>query len=46
MNWIGDFNPGMMKMVEQIGGRVYKKHVTYRYLFDRTQPFHRAKVIS
>lgn len=46
MNWIGDFNPGMMKMVEQIGGRIYKKHVTYRYLFDQTLPFHRAKVIS
>ena len=46
MNWIGDFNPGMMKMVEQIGGKIYKMHITYRYLFDSTKPFHRAKVIS
>ncbi len=46
MNWIGDFNPSMMKMVEQIGGRIYKTHTTYRYLFDRSKPFHRAKVVS
>lgn len=46
MNWIGDFNPGMMKMVEQIGGKIYKKHITYRYLFDPSETFHRAKIIS
>ncbi len=42
MNWIGDFNPGMMKLVKQIGGKVCKTHVTYRYLFDPEQPFERA----
>jgi GNAT superfamily N-acetyltransferase len=43
MNWIGDFNPAMMKMVEQhVQGQIYKTYVTYRYLFDRTKEFKRA----
>lgn len=46
LNWIGDFNPTMMKMCEQIGGNIYKTHVTYRYLFDRNKEFVRAKRVS
>ena len=46
MNWIGDFNPGMMKMVTQIGGKIRKTHITYRYLFDRNAGFKRAKRVS
>lgn len=46
LNWIGDFNPVMMKMSEFIGGFIYKTHVTYRYLFDRTKEFHRAPVVN
>lgn len=42
MNWIGDFNQPMMKVAESIGGEIYKTHITYRYLFDRTKPFKRA----
>jgi len=42
MNWIGDFNPTMMKVCEQIGGKIYKTHATYRYLFDRNAPFERS----
>ncbi|WP_299821988.1 hypothetical protein [uncultured Pontibacter sp.] len=45
MNWIGDFNPKMMHLVEQIGGRIYKTHGTFRYLFDRTKEFKRATII-
>ncbi|GAB3814362.1 hypothetical protein [Pontibacter rugosus] len=45
MNWIGDFNPKMMKVVEQIGGRIYKTHATYRYLFDRTKEFKQMPII-
>lgn len=37
MNWIGDFNPTMIKLVSQIGGKVRKTHVTYRYMFDPTK---------
>lgn len=46
MNWIGDFNPSMMKVAEQIGAKILKIHITYRYLFDRTKEFHRAKVVN
>ncbi len=41
MNWIGDFNPRMMSVAEQIEAEVYKTHTTYRYLFDRTIEFRR-----
>ncbi len=46
MNWIGDFNPIMMKLVEIIGGKIHKTHVTYRYLFDRSLPFERAPIVN
>ncbi|MBC5773391.1 hypothetical protein H8S95_04880 [Pontibacter sp. KCTC 32443] len=46
MNWIGDFNPKMMHLVEQIGGRIYKTHATFRYLFDRTKQFKRMPIIK
>ncbi|WP_242928135.1 hypothetical protein [Pontibacter vulgaris] len=46
MNWIGDFNPKMMHLVEQIGGRIYKTHATFRYLFDRTKEFKRMPLIK
>lgn len=45
MNWIGDFNPRMIKLVKQIGGKVRKTHITYRYLFDRKKTFERAKIV-
>ncbi|MBE7177426.1 MAG: hypothetical protein INR69_13535 [Mucilaginibacter polytrichastri] len=43
MNWIGDFNPRMMHVAEQINAVIYKTHHTYRYLFDRTKPFKRMQ---
>src|SRR6056297_3180774 len=46
LNWIGDFNPTMMKVAEQIGASILKTHVTYRYLFDRNKPFKREKKVS
>src|SRR6476661_823683 len=46
MNWIGDFNPKMMTVARNVGGRIWRTHATYRYLFDRSQPFKRAEVIQ
>lgn len=46
MNWIGDFNPKMINVVEQVGGVVNKKHATYRKLFDETKPFKRAPILN
>ena len=41
--WVGDFNPIMMRMVENyVLATKHKTHVTYRYLFDRTKEFKRA----
>jgi hypothetical protein len=45
MNWIGDFNPRMINVVEQVGARVSKRHATYRKLFDETKPFKRAPIL-
>jgi len=44
MNWIGDFNPKMLRVVEQVGGDVVKTHHTYRKLFDDSKPFKRAPI--
>lgn len=41
LNWIGDFNPKMIVVVEQVGGYVSKKHITYRKLFDESKPYRR-----
>jgi GNAT superfamily N-acetyltransferase len=46
MNWIGDFNPKMMRVAETIGGEIWRTHGTFRYLFDRNKPFERAPVIE
>lgn len=45
-NWIGDFNPSMMHLLEQIGATIIKTHITYRYLFDREAPFVRASKVN
>jgi hypothetical protein len=45
MNWIGDFNPRMVNVAEQVGGEVCKRHATYRKLFDETKPFQRSKIL-
>ncbi len=41
LTWIGDFNPKMMRVAENLGAKVVKTHVTYRKLFDPKKPFHR-----
>lgn len=45
MNWIADFNPKMINVVEQVGAQVSKRHATYRKLFDETKPFKRHPII-
>jgi hypothetical protein len=46
MNWIGDFNPKMMRVCEQLLAEIYKTHHTYRYLFDREKPFERHRIFD
>lgn len=45
-NWIGDFNPKMICVCEDVGGVPRKIHHTYRYLFDRTKEFKRMTIIK
>lgn len=46
LNWIGDFNPTMMRIAEMVGCKIRKTHYTYRLLFDASKPFERAKKVS
>ena len=46
MNWIGDFNPKMINVVEQVGAFICKTHITYRKLFDQTKPFKRHPILN
>jgi hypothetical protein len=44
LTWIGDFNPKMMKVCENLGTNQYRTFSTYRYLFDRNASFERATI--
>lgn len=46
LTWIGDFNPRMLKVCENLGATNYRTLATYRYLFDRSRPFERHPVIG
>jgi hypothetical protein len=46
MNWIGDFNPKMINVVVQVGGKMSKRHATYRKIFDASKPFRRAPILK
>lgn len=46
LNWIGDFNPKMLRVVENVGAKKYRTYHTYRYLFDRNRKFERYPVIG
>lgn len=46
LTWIGDFNPKMLRVCENIGSRKYREMQTFRYLFDRNAPFERCPIID
>ncbi len=46
LTWIGDFNPRMIKVCQNLGAENYRTLATYRYLFDRTLPFERHPIIE
>ena len=45
MQWIGDFNPKMIKIAENLETEVTRKLATYRFLFDRAKEFERHKIL-
>lgn len=46
LTWVGDFNPRMVRVCENLGAENYRTLATYRYLFDRSKPFERHPVIE
>lgn len=46
LTWIGDFNPRMIKVCENLGAENYRTLATYRYLFDRGRAFERHPVVE
>lgn len=45
LQWIGDFNPKMVKIAETLDTTITRKLVTYRYLFDRNKIFERHPML-
>jgi len=45
MQWIGDFNPKMVAIAENLGTYKSRVLITYRYLFDRNKEFLRHPII-
>ncbi|EMR03779.1 hypothetical protein [Cesiribacter andamanensis] len=46
LQWQGDFNPKMLNISRNLGAEQSRLLTTYRYLFDRQQPFHRHPVLQ
>lgn len=44
MQWVGDFNPKMVAIAEDLGTWRSRTLITYRYLFDRTKEFKRHPI--
>jgi len=46
LTWIGDFNPRMIKVCQNLDAVNYRTLATYRLLFDRSLPFERHPIIE
>lgn len=46
ITWIGDFNPKMIRIVQFLGAKEFRRLATYRKLFDPSAPFERAPIIG
>ena len=46
MQWIGDFNPKMLRFVSQLGATNEKTYITYRLFFNPDQPFSRCPKVG
>lgn len=47
MQWIGDFNPKMLNIAQNLGETfISRRLATYRYLFDRSVPFKRHPILG
>jgi hypothetical protein len=41
LSWVGDYNPKMISLYKAVDAKFAKKHITYRYLFDRNRTYYR-----
>ncbi len=46
MTWLGDFNPKMIRIAENLGAKKYRTLITYRKYFDSSTPFERHPTIG
>ncbi|MFN5317954.1 MAG: hypothetical protein ACK5CY_03850 [Bacteroidia bacterium] len=46
LTWIGDFNPRMLKVIENLGTELHRKLTTYRLFFDTDIPFERHPILG
>ena len=45
MQWLGDFNPKMINLANNLNAQEIRRLSTYRYLFDRTKEFKRHPIL-
>ncbi|MFD2200476.1 hypothetical protein [Shivajiella indica] len=43
--WQGDFNPKILNISKNLGGKQSRRLITYRYLFDRSRKFERHPIL-
>lgn len=46
ITWIGDFNPKMIRIIENLGTTRIREMATYRKLFDENETFERAATVK
>lgn len=46
LTWIGDFNPRMLKVIENLDTKLHRKLSTYRLFFDPSIPFERHPIVG
>lgn len=46
LTWIGDFNPKMLRVIENLGTVLHRTLVTYRILFDENLEFERHPILG
>ncbi len=46
LTWIGDFNPKMIKVAQNLDTTEWRQLNTYRFQFDRSRPFERAPIVD
>lgn len=46
LTWIGDFNPKMLRVIENLDTKLYRTLVTYRILFDDSLIFERHPILG